>query len=107
MSLPLPPPPLLLPVQSIYSVSSHVHYVKLPKNYKALSINPNPSRGNRPAICVSSDSLETSSYTIKSLPVKLEDDIRKITFDYMHLEVLKVGENKFVSYLVKHRALLS
>jgi hypothetical protein len=60
------------------------------------------------SICVSSDSSETSSYTIKSLPTKLEDGVRKITFDDMHPEVSKVEEKKFVDAdLLKHRETLS
>jgi hypothetical protein len=89
-------------------VASHVHSVQLPKNYKALAIEPEPSKGKWPAICVSSDSSETSSYTIKSLPLKLEDGVRKITFDDMHPEVSKVEEKKYVDAdLLKHRETLS
>jgi hypothetical protein len=45
MSLPLPPPPPLQPAQPVAFVASHVHYVQLPKNYKALAIEPQPSKG--------------------------------------------------------------
>jgi hypothetical protein len=108
MSFPLPPPPPLQPAQLVSSIASHAHSVQLPKNYKSLSIEPQPSKGKRPTISVSSDSSETSSYTIKSLPSKLEDDVRKITFDDMHPEVSKVEEKKYVDAdLLKHRVALS
>jgi hypothetical protein len=57
---------------------------------------------------VSSDSSETSSYTVKTLPAKLEDNERKITFDDMHPEMSRVEENKSVDLdLLKHRDALS
>jgi hypothetical protein len=40
MSLPLPPPPPLLPVHQLLQVASHVHSPQLPKKYKALAIEP-------------------------------------------------------------------
>jgi hypothetical protein len=99
-------PPLQL-AQVVSFVASHVHYVQIPKNYKSLAIEPEPSRGKWPTICVSSDSLETSSYTIKSLPAKLEDGVRKITFYDMHLKVSKVEEKKYDdAYLLKNRETL-
>jgi hypothetical protein len=108
MSPPLTPPHLLLHVQLVVFVASHVHYVQLPKSYKSLAIDPNPSRENKPAICVNSDSSEPSSYTIKSLLSKLEGGVRKIMFDDMHPKVSKVEQKKYVGPdLLKHRASLS
>jgi hypothetical protein len=109
MSLPLPPPPPppLQLTQDVAFVASHVHFVQLQKNYKYLAIEPQPSKGKWLAICVSFDSSKTSSYTIKSLHAKLEDDVRKITFDEMHPEMSKVEEKKSTyADLIKHWATL-
>jgi hypothetical protein len=40
------------------------------------------------------DSSETSTYTIKSLPLKLEDSVRMITFNDMHPKIPKSEEKK-------------
>jgi hypothetical protein len=85
MPLPLPTPTPLQPMYPIAFVSSHVHFVQFPKNYKELAIEPQISKEKWSAISVNSDSLETYAYTIKSLPPKLEDDAHNITFDGMHL----------------------
>jgi hypothetical protein len=54
MSLPPPPPPLQ-PPQLIAYVASHVHHVQIPKNYKELVIEPQPSKGKHPSISFSYD----------------------------------------------------
>jgi hypothetical protein len=42
------------------------------------------------------------------LPLKLEDGVRKITFDDMHPEISKGEEKKYADAdLIKHRATLS
>jgi hypothetical protein len=103
MSFPLPPPPPLQVAQPVSYATSYAHSVRLPKNYKYLSIEPHPDKGNHPTIFASYYSSKTSAYTVKTLPVNLEDNIRKNTFDYMHLEVSKVEEKKLVdAYLLKH-----
>jgi hypothetical protein len=104
----LPPPPPIQPMPLVASATSHAHSVKVPINYKAFPLEPQLDKGKQPAISVSSDSSETSSYTIKTLPAKLEDNERKITFDDMHPEMSRVEEKKFVDpNLLKHRAALS
>ena len=84
MSLPLPPPPPLLLVQRIASAASHAHSPQLPKKYEALDIEPGPSRKHCPTISVNFDSFETSTYTLNSLPLKLKDSVRMITFNDMY-----------------------
>jgi hypothetical protein len=68
-------------------VTSQVHSTQIPKKFKALTIDSKPSRGKWFAISISSDSSDASSYTIKSLPLKPDNGVRKITFGDMHLEV--------------------
>jgi hypothetical protein len=46
VSLPLPPPlHLEQPVQQIASVASQVHSTHIPKKFKALTLEPEPSKG--------------------------------------------------------------
>jgi hypothetical protein len=103
----LPPPPPLHHAQQDSSATSHAHYVQLPRNYKVLVIEPQSNKGKWLSIFVSFDSSKTSSYTVKTLPAKLEENIRKIAFDDMYLEMSKVEEKKLVDEnLLKHREAL-
>jgi hypothetical protein len=64
-----------------------VHSIHIPKNVKALTIEPGTRKGKKLAICISSYSSDAFSYTIKSLPLKSDDQVRKITFGDMHPKV--------------------
>ena len=68
-------------------MTSQVHCTHIPKIFKALTIELELSRGKQPSISISSNSSNASSYTIKSLPLKPNDKVRKITFGYIHTEV--------------------
>jgi len=92
MSFPLRPPLLQLS-QHVSYVPSHVHLFHLPKNYKYLGIEPQQSKVKWTTIFVSSNSLDTYAYTIKSLPSDLVDDVIKMTFYDMHPNISRV-ENK-------------
>jgi len=86
----------------LFFFASLVHYVQLPKNYKALAIDPHPSKGKCSTFSISYDSSETSSYRINSLPSNLEVDVRRITFDDTHFRISRVEENKSTdAYLQK------
>jgi hypothetical protein len=88
VSLPLPPPPPLKnPFQPVISMASRALSPQQPKNHKALSQEPKPNKGKWPAVSISSDSSNDSSYTIKSSPIKPENEPRKISLGDMHPEI--------------------
>jgi hypothetical protein len=73
-----------------------------------LVIEPGPSKKQCPTISVSFDSSETLQCTVKSLPLKLKDSVRMITFDYLHPKIQKSEENKFADAdLIKDGASMS
>jgi hypothetical protein len=92
---------------TISFVASHVHSPQLPKNTNPWLLNQDQAENKWPTISVSFDSYETSAYTIKSFPLKLEDSVRMITFNDMHVKIPKSEEKKFVdAYLIKDRAIV-
>jgi hypothetical protein len=103
--VPLPPPPPMHSMPHVAYAASMAHFVQVPRNYKALPLEPQLDKGKQPANSPSSDSSEASSVQSKQPPVQAESNERKITFNDMHPEISKVEENKFVDPdLLKHRA---
>jgi hypothetical protein len=95
-------------MQQIASIASQVHSTRIPKKFKALTLELEPSKEKRPAISISSNSLDASSYTIKSLPLKPGDEVRKNTFSDMHPEVSTNEDRKPTKeYLQMHRVVSS
>jgi hypothetical protein len=71
-------------------VAPHAHSIQVLRNYKEFPLEPQLDKGKWPTIFVNFDSSESSLYTIKTLLVKPEDNERKICFDDMHREMLRV-----------------